>query len=263
MTAKIASAIAGAFHVLNRRRSRRSSVILPASVTDSRNTIVYSRGSMGPQVCGLADAVSDTEQLRRFRSGFYRCLTGWPDAEAMRDLLAAHRPCDWPLVFAVDASTWARCGAETSPERGFYYSASKHSAGKPIVAGWSYSWINTLPGYLRTMATIMLCRPRNDEDLVKFDASHEHKLAVLLLYVCGSHRRASAATDQEFCREAWKVGGLLFRGSGDPVAGPGERQCRRKTAQGFRCTLGRPGQCRGPPGMANIISAIIAVQSTA
>jgi hypothetical protein len=35
---------------------------------------------MGPQVCRLADAVSDTEQLRRFRSGFYRCLTGWADA---------------------------------------------------------------------------------------------------------------------------------------------------------------------------------------
>src|SRR5665811_1590219 len=168
---------------------RRVEMILPASVTDSRSTIVYSGGSMGPQVCGLADAVSDTEQLRRFRSGFYRCLTGWPDAafeltdaalcapspvgsvptlslepvfrrshgslykaldrgevdaEAIRDLLAAHRPRDWPLVFAVDASTWARCDAETSPERGFYYSASKHSAGKPIVAGWSYSWITGL-----------------------------------------------------------------------------------------------------------------------
>ena len=129
---------------------------------------------MGPQVGRLADAVSDTEQLRRFRSGFYRCLTGWADAafeltdavlcapapvasiptlsleptfrrshgslykalargqvdaEAMRDLLVRHRPRNWPLVFAVDASTWARCDAETSPERGFYYSASKHSAG--------------------------------------------------------------------------------------------------------------------------------------
>ena len=42
-------------------------------------------------------------------------------------------------MFAVDASTWDRCDAETSPERGFYYSASKHSAGQPIVAGWSTS----------------------------------------------------------------------------------------------------------------------------
>ena len=135
------------------------------------------------------DTARDGERLRRFRTGFYRCLTGWADAafeltdaalcapapicsvpalslepifrrshaslykalarggvdaEAMRDLLARHRPPEWPLVFAVDASTWARCDAETSPERGFYYSASKHSAGKPIVAGWSYSWITAL-----------------------------------------------------------------------------------------------------------------------
>ncbi|MGH9261416.1 MAG: transposase, partial [Acidimicrobiales bacterium] len=44
----------------------------------------------------------------------------------------------------VDASTWDRCDAETSPERGFYYSASRHSAGQPIVAGWSYQWITQL-----------------------------------------------------------------------------------------------------------------------
>ena len=138
---------------------------------------------------GPHDAASDATRLRRFRTGFYRCLTSWADAtfelcdaalcapapvasvpvlslepifrrshgslykalarggvdaKAMRDLLAEHRPRDWPLVFAVDASTWARCDAETSPERGFYYSASKHSAGKPIVAGWSYSWITQL-----------------------------------------------------------------------------------------------------------------------
>ena len=44
----------------------------------------------------------------------------------------------------VDASTWDRCDAECSPERGFHYSASKHSAGQPIVAGWSYQWISQL-----------------------------------------------------------------------------------------------------------------------
>jgi len=135
------------------------------------------------------NALTGHERLRRFRSGFYGCLTGWPDAafeltdavlcspapvasvpalslepafrrshgslykalargevdtEAIRDLLVAHRPRDWAPVFAVDASTWARCDAETSPERGFYYSASKHSAGQPIVAGWSYQWITQL-----------------------------------------------------------------------------------------------------------------------
>jgi hypothetical protein len=67
------------------------------------------------------------------------------DHEEMRDLLVAHRPTTWPAVFAVDASTWACCDAETSPERGFY-SASKHSAGQPIVAGWSYQWITNSTG---------------------------------------------------------------------------------------------------------------------
>jgi DDE superfamily endonuclease len=83
--------------------------------------------------------------FRRSHGSLYKALArGQVDAEAMRDLLVAHRPEGWPLVFAVDASTWARCDAETSPERGFYYSASKHSAGKPIVAGWSYSWVTAL-----------------------------------------------------------------------------------------------------------------------
>jgi hypothetical protein len=83
--------------------------------------------------------------FRRSHGSLYKALDrGEVDAEAMRDLLVAHRPREWPLVFAVDASTWARCDAETSPERGFYYSASKHSAGKPIVAGWSYQWVTQL-----------------------------------------------------------------------------------------------------------------------
>jgi hypothetical protein len=127
-----------------------------------------------------------TTQLKRFRTGFYSCLTRWGDAmfelcdaglcspgpigsvpalslepeftrshgslykslargrveeDRLRRLLVDSAPSDWPLVFAVDASTWDRCDAETSPERGFYYSASKHSAGQPIVAGWSFQWI--------------------------------------------------------------------------------------------------------------------------
>jgi hypothetical protein len=41
----------------------------------------------------------------------------------------------------VDASVWPRCDAESSPERGFYYHPSRHSAGQPIVAGWAYQLI--------------------------------------------------------------------------------------------------------------------------
>ena len=81
-------------------------------------------------------------EFRRSHGSLYKSLAdGDVDDVRLRQLLVEHRPKEWPLVFAVDASTWDRCDAECSPERGFYYSASKHSAGQPIVAGWSYQWI--------------------------------------------------------------------------------------------------------------------------
>jgi Transposase DDE domain len=49
-----------------------------------------------------------------------------------------------PLVFAVDVTTWPRCDAECSPERGYYYHPSRHSAGQPIIAGWAFQWIAQL-----------------------------------------------------------------------------------------------------------------------
>lgn len=83
--------------------------------------------------------------FRRSHGSLYKALArGTIDEDRLRRLLIDHRPKGWPAVFAVDASTWDRCDAETSPERGFYYSASKHSAGQPIVAGWSYQWITQL-----------------------------------------------------------------------------------------------------------------------
>ena len=66
------------------------------------------------------------------------------DTDALLDLLVAHRPTSWPLVFAVDTSSWARDDAQTSPERGFCHHPSRHSNGKPIVAGWNYSFISQL-----------------------------------------------------------------------------------------------------------------------
>src|SRR5579863_8132276 len=90
-------------------------------------------------------ALSLDPTFRRSHGSLYKALSkGEVDAEQMRDLLARFRPTDWPLIFAVDASTWARSDAETSPQRGFYHSASKHSAGQPIVAGWNYQWIAQL-----------------------------------------------------------------------------------------------------------------------
>jgi DDE superfamily endonuclease len=95
----------------------------------------------GPPV-GSVPALSLEPVFRRGHGSLYKALArGRVDAERLRSALALARPADWPAVFAVDASTWPRCDAETSPERGFYYHPSRHSAGQPIVAGWSYQWI--------------------------------------------------------------------------------------------------------------------------
>lgn len=81
-------------------------------------------------------------EFRRGHGSLYKALArGEIDTDRLRGLLVANLPTGRPPVFAVDASTWDRCDAECSPERGFYYSASKHSAGQPIVAGWNYQWI--------------------------------------------------------------------------------------------------------------------------
>ena len=83
---------------------------------------------------------------RRGWGSLYAALwRGRIDAEALRKLLIRH-----PLagsetpIYAVDASVWPRCDAECSPERGYYYHPSRHSAGQPIVAGWAYQFIARL-----------------------------------------------------------------------------------------------------------------------
>lgn len=116
--------------------------------------------------------------FRRSHGSLYKALSrGGIDPDAMRDLLVKHRPADWPLVFAVDASTWARCDAECSPERGFYYSASKHSAGQPIVAGWSYQWITQLCwDHDSWTAPLDAVRLRPDEDTTDATANQVREL---------------------------------------------------------------------------------------
>lgn len=83
---------------------------------------------------------------RRGWGSLYAALNrGRVDEEALRELVARH-----PLeenrggVYGVDMSVWPRCDAEASPERGYYYHPSRHSAGQPIMAGWAYQWIAQL-----------------------------------------------------------------------------------------------------------------------
>lgn len=98
-----------------------------------------------PTPVSSAPLLSLEPVFRRSHGSLYKSLAkGRIDVKRLRELLVANRPVDWPLIFAVDASNWERCDAEWSPERGFYYSASRHSAGQPIVAGWSYQWISQI-----------------------------------------------------------------------------------------------------------------------
>ena len=85
---------------------------------------------------------------RRGWGSFYAALAqGDVSAAAVERLLAAlplplgDEAAHGAAVYAVDGSVWARCDAETSPERGFYHHPSRHSNGQPIVAGWSYQWV--------------------------------------------------------------------------------------------------------------------------
>src|SRR5215218_6623020 len=73
---------------------------------------------------------------RRGWGSFYAVLRhGAIGAPALGTLLAGHPLVGGQPIYAVDCSVWPRCDAEASPERGYSYHPSRHSAGQPIVAG--------------------------------------------------------------------------------------------------------------------------------
>ena len=83
--------------------------------------------------------------VRRGHGSVYAALArGRVDEGGLAGLLAAYRPAGWPEVFAVDATVWPRPAAGTSPERGMYYHPSRHTKGKPVVAGWCYQHVAQL-----------------------------------------------------------------------------------------------------------------------
>ena len=126
-----------------------------------------------PTPVGSVPALSLEPVFRRSHGSLYKALAGGQiDTDRLRRLLVESRPSQWPAVFAVDASTWDRCDAETSPDRGFYYSASKHSNGQPIVAGWSYQWITQLdwaPDSWTAPVDARRITPRDDAVAVTID----------------------------------------------------------------------------------------------
>ena len=132
----------------------------PDALRAFRRSFYESLHRRGDALFELTDAILSTDASapspvhlslqpahRRGWGSFYAALArGRIDAEVLRDLLVCH-----PLagsaatpVYAVDTSVWPRCDAETSPQRGYYYHPSRHSAGQPIVAGWAYQFVAQL-----------------------------------------------------------------------------------------------------------------------
>ena len=105
--------------------------------------------------------------FRRGHGMVYQALgKGRIDEERLRDLLVGHRPRGWPLVFAIDASTYPRPSADTSPGREWHpHSCKGHHGrrrgpragagtggaarregrdGDAVVAGWAFQWLAQL-----------------------------------------------------------------------------------------------------------------------
>jgi DDE superfamily endonuclease len=95
--------------------------------------------------------------FRRGHGMIYQALAeGGIDQEALRDLLVAVRPRDWPPAFAIDASTYPRPAAETSPGREWHHHScpghhARHAGhrgsggdGGAVVAGWAFQWLTQL-----------------------------------------------------------------------------------------------------------------------
>jgi len=114
-------------------------------------------GRRADALCEIGDALLTAEAVtslprlslqsahRRGWGSLYDALAeGRVDSDALQATLAQHSATDDQPVYAVDLSVWPRCDAEASPERGFYYHPSRHSAGQPIVAGWAYQWLARL-----------------------------------------------------------------------------------------------------------------------
>ena len=110
---------------------------------------------------------------RRGWGSLYDALSaGRIDGDGLRAVLREQAPRDGPSVYAVDLSVWPRCDAEASPERGFYYHPSRHSAGQPIVAGWAYQWLAQL-SFTRDSWTVPLdgrrVHPRENANAVAME----------------------------------------------------------------------------------------------
>ena len=97
-----------------------------------------------PAITSVARLSLEPSHRRGWGSAYDALANRRINIDWLRDLLVRVLPPADPLVFAVDVTTWPRCDAECSPERGYYYHPSRHSAGQPIIAGWAFQWIAQL-----------------------------------------------------------------------------------------------------------------------
>src|SRR5260221_10399135 len=81
---------------------------------------------------------------RRWGSLYDALNAGTRDLVRLERLVASYPLEPQTTWFAVDASVWPWCDAETSPDRGYYHHPYRHSHGQPIVAGLEPSWL--VPG---------------------------------------------------------------------------------------------------------------------
>jgi hypothetical protein len=109
-------------------------------------------------------------------SSLYDALTaGTLDLGALEALVASYPLATEPAWYAVDASVWPRCNAETSPERGYYPHPSRHSHGQPIVAGGNSSWLVQVPARCSSWTApvrLRRMRPGENANLVAAEQIH-------------------------------------------------------------------------------------------
>lgn len=128
------------FSALERLRTFRQSVFnLCSHRADALSDVIDGALSAG-LVPSLAYLSLQAAHQRGHGSLYAALAKGRMDVEGVRQLVASTLPKTDRPVYAIDTSTYIRSDAGTSPGRGVYYHSSRHSAGKPVVAGWSYSW---------------------------------------------------------------------------------------------------------------------------
>ena len=216
--------------------------------------------------------------FRRGWGSLYAALArGEVSAAAVERLLAGHPlplAAEEPALYAVDGSVWARCDAETSPERGYYHHPSRHSNGQPIVAGWLYQWVAQIrltgdswtaplsvervpPGASLNEAAaaqvrrVVAARPADGRlPLFAFDAGYDAvQLAQALALAHPARGGPACAGGHVRCAVAVRLrSGRCFYADPPPYAGAATGRGGRPRRHGRKFTCDRPATWWAPDG---------------